>query len=84
MLTKLLANLLQLDDAISSDCGGRNVSYVGLKDGYHSLQVCANALQGVGCATYNWTTGKHYLLPPPSLIVCYIAFVKLKQIYVNI
>ncbi|KMT10614.1 hypothetical protein BVRB_5g117340 [Beta vulgaris subsp. vulgaris] len=46
----------KLDDAISSDCGGRNVSYVGLKDGYHSLQVCANALQGVGCATYNWTT----------------------------
>ncbi|XP_021718909.1 uncharacterized protein LOC110686621 [Chenopodium quinoa] len=45
----------KLNDAISSDCGGRNVSFVGLQDGNHSLQVCTNASQGVGCASYNWT-----------------------------
>lgn len=45
----------KLDDAISSGCGGKNVSFVGLQDGNHSLQVCANASQGVGCASYNWT-----------------------------
>uniref|UniRef100_A0A803L8K1 Uncharacterized protein n=1 Tax=Chenopodium quinoa TaxID=63459 RepID=A0A803L8K1_CHEQI len=45
----------KLNDAFSSNCGGRNVSFVGLQDGNHSLQVCANASQGVGCASYNWT-----------------------------
>lgn len=45
----------KFDDDISSDCGGKSVSFVGLKDGNHSLQVCTNAPQGVGCATYKWT-----------------------------
>ncbi|CAO2819058.1 unnamed protein product [Amaranthus hypochondriacus] len=45
----------KLDDGVSSGCGRRNVSYLGLQDGIHSLQVCANASQGVGCASYNWT-----------------------------
>ncbi|KAL2935960.1 Cysteine--tRNA ligase [Bienertia sinuspersici] len=45
----------KLDDGKFSDCGGRNVSFVGLKDGNHSMQVCANSTQGVGCATHNWT-----------------------------
>lgn len=45
----------KLDNSISSDCGGRNVSFVGLQDGNHSLKVCTNAPQGAGCASYNWT-----------------------------
>lgn len=45
----------KLDDAISSDCGGKNVSLAGLRDGNHSLKVCTNVPQGVGCASYNWT-----------------------------
>jgi len=48
---------LQLDNGIASDCEERNVSFVGLRDGSHSLEVCTNAPQGVGCASYNWTVG---------------------------
>ncbi|KAH9614192.1 hypothetical protein KSS87_017901 [Heliosperma pusillum] len=45
----------KLDNEVSSDCGGRNISVSGLPDGHHNLTVCTNAPQGVGCATYNWT-----------------------------
>uniref|UniRef100_A0A7C9F0E1 Secreted protein n=1 Tax=Opuntia streptacantha TaxID=393608 RepID=A0A7C9F0E1_OPUST len=47
----------KLDNGIASDCEERNVSFVGLRDGSHSLEVCTNAPQGVGCASYNWTVG---------------------------
>ncbi|KAH9604781.1 hypothetical protein KSS87_002927 [Heliosperma pusillum] len=45
----------KLDEEVSSNCGGKNISVSGLHDGYHSLTVCTNATQRVGCATYNWT-----------------------------
>lgn len=45
----------ELDDGVASDCGERNVSFVGLRDGSHSLEVCTNAPQGVRCASYSWT-----------------------------
>lgn len=34
---------------------------MGLHDGNHSLEVCTNALQGAGCASYNWTVGNEAL-----------------------
>ncbi|XP_030493743.2 uncharacterized protein LOC115709712 isoform X1 [Cannabis sativa] len=45
----------RLDGGIASNCETRKVSYLGLQDGTHTFEVCTNRLQGVGCASYNWT-----------------------------
>ncbi|XP_008791189.1 uncharacterized protein LOC103708166 [Phoenix dactylifera] len=45
----------KLDNYSSSSCESREVTYTGLHDGNHTLEVCINESQGVRCASYNWT-----------------------------
>lgn len=49
---------MQLDNGNASYCEARKVLYRDLNDGNHTLEVCTDGLEGVGCATYNWTVGK--------------------------
>jgi hypothetical protein len=54
---------MQLDGGRASGCGSGNgrgsVSYAGLKDGNHTLAVCASRGPGgaTTCATYAWDVG---------------------------
>ncbi|KAK1280022.1 hypothetical protein QJS04_geneDACA002793 [Acorus gramineus] len=47
----------KLDDGDSLNCDAREVSYTGLLDGNHTLEVCTNGSKGVRCASYNWIVG---------------------------
>lgn len=49
--------VMQLDDHIPLVCETGEISYVGLKDGNHTCEVCTKGSRGVGCATYTWIVG---------------------------
>lgn len=57
LLTCIHAPCVQLDDQAPSNCEAKKVSYLGLRDGSHTFEVCANGSRGIGCASYNWTVG---------------------------
>ncbi|KAK6924831.1 hypothetical protein RJ641_009157, partial [Dillenia turbinata] len=50
----------KLDDQVSQNCTGKNVSITGLEDGKHTFEVCATGSQSQvpGCASHNWTIDK--------------------------
>nr|XP_043614618.1 uncharacterized protein LOC122586699 [Erigeron canadensis] len=45
----------KLDDLPPSNCSSGEVSYVRLRDGNHTFEVCTNGSHLLRCATYNWT-----------------------------
>ncbi|KAI4341392.1 hypothetical protein MLD38_026122 [Melastoma candidum] len=72
----------KLDDRNASDCGSRKAAYAGLKDGKHSLQVCANRTEGVvECAFYNWTVDT---VPPTAAVTVPTSFTSALNVSVNV
>ncbi|KAL8159313.1 hypothetical protein V2J09_000850 [Rumex salicifolius] len=71
----------KLDERISSNCEDRNASFSGLQDGYHTFKVCANALQGAGCSSYNWTVDT---VPPTAYVTATNSFMNAGNVSVNI
>ncbi|XP_024025314.1 uncharacterized protein LOC21397720 isoform X2 [Morus notabilis] len=71
----------RLDNGVASKCEAKKVSYTRLKDGKHTFEVCSNGLQGLGCASYNWTIDT---VPPTAYITAPNPFTNALNFSVNI
>ncbi|KAM1129088.1 hypothetical protein ACFXTH_038956 [Malus domestica] len=71
----------KLDDGVSSYCGTRNVSYSGLQDGNHTVEVCTNGPPGVACASHNWTVDT---IHPTATVTASRSFTNALNVSVNI
>lgn len=71
----------KLDDGIRWNCEDRNASFLGLQDGNHSFVVCANASQGAGCSSYNWTVDT---VPPTAYVTATESLTNAVNVSVNI
>ncbi|XAR72611.1 hypothetical protein NMG60_11019316 [Bertholletia excelsa] len=70
-----------LDHRTPSRCDTRKVSFVGLKDGNHTFEVCSNRGRRIGCARYNWTVDT---IPPTAYITAATSFTNTINVSVNI
>ncbi|KAJ4808042.1 Glutathione transport system permease protein gsiD [Rhynchospora pubera] len=55
----------QLDNSSSTECRSTQVTYTGLKDGNHTLTVCANASLRTNCSRYDWAIDT---IPPTAYV----------------
>lgn len=71
----------KLDDRIPLVCETGEISYVGLKDGNHTCEVCTKGSRGVGCATYTWIVDT---MPPTAYVAAATYFTNAQNFSVNI
>ncbi|KAK6924829.1 hypothetical protein RJ641_009155 [Dillenia turbinata] len=73
----------KLDDQISQNCTGKNVSITGLEDGEHMFEVCATGSQSQepGCASHNWTIDT---IPPTANLTASTLYTDAQNVSINI
>ncbi|PSR95878.1 Pre-neck appendage protein [Actinidia chinensis var. chinensis] len=78
--TNCITNCM-LDHSIPSNCDTREASYTGLRDGNHTFEVCTNASQGIGCASYDWIVDT---VPPTAYVTAATSLTNAFSVPVNI
>ncbi|KAK6924830.1 hypothetical protein RJ641_009156 [Dillenia turbinata] len=73
----------KLDDQISQNCTGNNVSITNLEDGEHMFEVCATGSQSQepGCASHNWTIDT---IPPTANLTASTLYKEAQNVSINI